>query len=956
MWRSLGAVIATACICVAGAATAAEPAVPFAMPLAARIAGPDWPQTHSDLKPDDTCRYGRLPNQMRYIVCHNEIVARATAMRLQIAAGSMEEKDNQLGLAHFVEHLAFRGSKRLADGDLGKLLTKEGMSFGSDVNAFTGYDTTDYVLNLDAYDDASVDSAFLILREIAGNLTFDPAAIEKERGVVLGEERMRASPDARASQAWNEAVYPGSLLARRDPIGTIQSIKTAPRDVLVDYYKTWYRPELATLVVVGNIDVDLFVHRIQMTFGDWAPAQPGPVPTVDYGARTPQGLATALYSEPNLNESEGMGWIRPYIEGPDTAASRTRGLVKAMVADILDQRLDQLAAAPGAPFYRADADYDNDRLRGNTTTITIQPRPGQEAAALEAVAGAVSLLRLSGVSQAEVDGFIASQERANLNLGRTLVENDDRAEALLDDLDENGVSQSSAQLLAAWPAQKQGLTVAAAAEQIKALFNGDGPVLFRYGDNTSTLDAAGLKAAYAAADGTKALILSTDSKAEWTYTDFGTPVKPVSRVQVNLLNYSHYVFPNGVVLNFRTNSLVRNQINIDVRFGGGYLLFSPQEKVSLMQLHLYDIADGGLGRMSKANIDKAMGDRTVGIGYNLDDDHADLYGQTTRDSFYFEMQMLMAYATDPGFRPDSFDTLKQQVGSMYRSIRASPDLTVALNLPGYLASGDPRFVMPSEAEARATPGETYASVYRRTMSHVPIEIDIAGDVGEQAVVDEVAATFATLPKLPAAAPVAPGADSVHLPPAGQTVTFTHQGREDQVVSVAVFPTTDSMGDTKTTRGLDLLAAVLQQRLTEDLRETQGATYDVSVTSNSSEAFKGYGYITVRATVRPDTDQAFFDAVLKAASDLANTPVSTAELERARTPMQAYMDDEVKLNDGWLATMAGLYGNSHLWDLRTSQADKLQRVSAGDIQRLAKTYLRPDAVLRIHALPEATAKP
>ncbi len=125
MWRRFGAVTA-ALIWAAGSAVAADPAQPFAPSLAARIAGPDWPQSHSDLQPDETCRYGRLANQMRYIVCHNPTEARATAVRMQIAAGSMEERDDQLGLAHFVEHMAFRGSTHLADGDLDKLLAREG--------------------------------------------------------------------------------------------------------------------------------------------------------------------------------------------------------------------------------------------------------------------------------------------------------------------------------------------------------------------------------------------------------------------------------------------------------------------------------------------------------------------------------------------------------------------------------------------------------------------------------------------------------------------------------------------------------------------------------------------------------------------------------------------------------------------------------------------------------------
>ncbi len=917
------------------------------------ISADGWPHTASDLVPDPQARYGRLPNGMRYILYRNTATARSTAMRFQIAAGSMEESDRQRGLAHFVEHMAFRGSTNLPDGDLQKVLSAQGFDFGSDVNAFTGYETTDYVLNLPNNDNRPIQSALLILREIAGNLTFPQEAIDKERGVILGEERLRASSDARSDQAYIEAAYPSQLYARRNPIGLVDTIKTAPRQDMVDFYKTWYRPELATLIVVGDFDPAALEKRIKAIFSDWQPALTGPVPQVDYGARAAQGVGATVYSEKNLTEGVGAVWTRPFIDAADTAAARRRGFIKGMVADVITDRLTRLADGNDAPFLSASVEYDNDRLEGNTTRLWVVPKPGKQKEAFDLALKTVDQVRRDGITQGEIDEYLTEKDAGVVNMLRTTQTEDssDLADDFLSDLDDNGVAMSPQQSADLWQTIRPGATIAAAAEQTAFLFSGDGPMLARTGETAADMDPAALKTTYDAAEGQTAGAWAANTTVPWAYTSFGTPVKPARKTEVGVLNYAQYTFPNGVKLNIKPNPLVRNEISVTVRFGGGYLLFSPQEHVSLMQLHLYDIVDGGLGKMTRGEIDKALSTKTVGVTYNLDDDHADLAGFTTRDSFAAEMQLLMAYTTDAGFRPESFTALDASLGYLYKHIRASPDFTLNLGLAQYLTNDDPRYVMPSEADAARISPDTYKSIYRRTLTHVPVEITIAGDISEESALDQVERTFATLPSVPSSFAVAPGADTVHLPVDRAPRTFIHEGRSDQAVSVAVFPTTDEVADVKTTMGLQLLAAIFQERLTQDLRETQGATYTVDVNATGSDVFKGYGYLTVEATVKPDADPAFFAAVKTVAGDLATKGVSKDELDRARNPLLPYMTDDIKSNADWQGTLSGLDGNKQLWALRVGQAHHIGAISPDDIRRLAQTYLKPDTVLRARVAPE-----
>ncbi|MGH6909764.1 MAG: M16 family metallopeptidase, partial [Phenylobacterium sp.] len=160
-----------------------------------------WPQESSDVKADPDIRFGALPNGMRYAIRRQTIPAGQAAVRLWFDAGALDETDAQQGLAHFLEHMAFNGSKAVPEGDMVKILERLGLAFGADTNASTGFDETIYKLDLPKTDDETVDTALMLLREAAGNLTLDPAAVDRERGVVLSEERASDTPSTRVFKA-----------------------------------------------------------------------------------------------------------------------------------------------------------------------------------------------------------------------------------------------------------------------------------------------------------------------------------------------------------------------------------------------------------------------------------------------------------------------------------------------------------------------------------------------------------------------------------------------------------------------------------------------------------------------------------------------------------------------------------------------------------------------------------
>ena len=209
----------------------------FACAAPAPAPTPSWPQTTSDLPADPAVRFGVLPNGMRYAVMKNATPAGQTSLRLRIGSGSLEESDAQQGLAHVLEHMAFKGSTHVPAGEMIKILERKGLAFGPDTNAETEWTQTVYMLDLPHSDADTLATGLMLMRETASELLIDPKALETERGVVLSEERLRDTPEYRAEKAQIDLLAHGQLATQRFPIGQVDVVKTAPASLVRQFYE-----------------------------------------------------------------------------------------------------------------------------------------------------------------------------------------------------------------------------------------------------------------------------------------------------------------------------------------------------------------------------------------------------------------------------------------------------------------------------------------------------------------------------------------------------------------------------------------------------------------------------------------------------------------------------------------------------------------------------------------------
>jgi len=362
------------------------------------------PRSGSALRP--------LPNGMRYVIRRQAARPGQAALRLRIEAGSLLESDAQQGLAHFLEHMAFKGSKAYPDGEMVRILERHGLAFGADTNASTDFDQTVYKLDLPRTDDDTVDTTLALLREAAGELTLDQAAMDSERGVVLSEERTRDTPYFRLFGSRLRFQLKDQRPGDRFPIGKVDVLRTAPVSQIADYYRKYYRPERTVLIAVGDFDPAVMEAKIRESVRQLG--RPGPAgKEPGLGKVKSRKLEARLMVDPGLATSIGVAWVRP----PDPQsltpmATRREDLLKQLGFTVLNRRLQAIARSPGSPFLSSGAFATTEYKAATITNLVVNADFGQWKEALTRAELEQRRLLQFGVRQDELDREIVELRTA----------------------------------------------------------------------------------------------------------------------------------------------------------------------------------------------------------------------------------------------------------------------------------------------------------------------------------------------------------------------------------------------------------------------------------------------------------------------------------------------------------------------------------------------------------------
>lgn len=913
-----------------------------------------FPQADSDLKADPQALFGTLPNGLRYVVRPNHEPKGQVSLRLLVLAGSFQEKPEQRGLAHFLEHMAFNGSTHFAPGTLVERLQRLGMGFGADTNASTSFDHTLYQLELPNTEPATVTEGLQILADYGGGLLLEQAMVDKERGIILSEKRSRDSVGYRTFVASAEFMQAGTRVPERLPIGLTDVIEKSNRERFVDFYDTWYRPELLTVLVVGDIDPAAVQKQITGMFSGLKARSPEPAP-VDLGkVESFQGLRTRFHSEPEAPNTEvTIASLAPYTREPDTSKRRIELLPRMLAVEMLNRRLDVLAKKENAPFIRASTDIEESFGLTRQAEISVICKAEQWTSAVAVAEQELRRALVFGFRPDELKEAVADFRNDLIQAAKAAPtrHSDEIANELAETLVDREVFTSAQQDLELYGHMLDSVSVVDCAQALISAWRVPGRYVYVAGNAKIEGDAdkAILEAYRASA---RVLVKPTESHvaAAWGYTDFGPKGKVESRQHLDDLDATLAVLSNGVRLNLKKTNFEANQIHVLARLGDGQL---TQPTPGLAAFTTLIMRQGGLGKHSVDDLNRILSGHTAGVTFGTVIDSFSLQGDTSREDLALEFQWLAAQISDPGFRPESMRVTRKRIESSYLSFAHTLGGPLALDLNRYIVGGDSRFGLPEQSVMM---GYTIADV-KAWLSPVlaagPLEVTIVGDIDVDATLDLAAQTLGTLPAR------SPRGDlgaltQVHFPQ-----PFTKEYAVDTEIAKSLvqvyWPTGDGL-DVHRKRRLGLLAEVLTDRLRVKVREQLGSTYSPDAESAASEVFPGYGYLVATVEVAPEKAKMVQDVVIAIAQDLHDKGVTPDEFDRARNPLLKNVKQTERENGYWMTVLNQAQQHpEHLEWARNRESD-FQSITKEDLDALAKNYLGSEHASRALVHPREQAKP
>lgn len=936
-------------LAVAGAAGLALPITAMAQDVPAQV-GEIFPEiADSDLPFDTEYRVGRLDNGMRYIIRPNATPPEQGLVQMWVDLGSVAEGDAELGYAHFVEHMAFNGSTNLPEGEMVRLLEREGLAFGADTNASTGFDRTLYRLDLPRNDMELLGTALMLMRETASELTFDDAAVDREKGVILSERRVRDTYQLRAQRDYFDFVYPGSRLSQRFPIGMIETIENATGASLRSLYDRYYRPENTVLIVVGDYDPAAVEAAIMERFGDWQgesalePMVFGPVDPALAGQ-------TDIYLDPAL--SEGISVIRngAYIDRPDSLAERQDSLLRRVAYAIINRRMQRLSRLDDPPFRGASFGTGNVFEEGRTTTLSIGAIEGEWARGLAAAQEEYRRALAFGFSESEIAEQVANIRRgleaeaagAETRANGSFVAG---AIALLRDGNVPTDPQSALERFDAFEAQiTPDAVIAALRADAIAL---DDPLIRFVGRTGPEGGEAALRSAWNT--GMRAEVTAPDltEVAEFAYTDFGEPGTVVSDEVDERLGIRMVRFANGVMLNLKRTELDLDSVLVQLAIDGGDMLQTADNPLATAMVSR--IPTGGLGAHTLDELQSVLAGRRAALSISSGAETFNMGARTTPGDLELQMQLMAAAIVDPAFRTSGDAQYRQSVENWFATHYATPGSALGSSRGAIISDNDPRFSrQPMEAYLALSLADQREVIWDRWQNGA-MELGVVGDIDEEATIAMVARTFGALPQRETAFRAYEEGRQRSFTDNREARTVYHDGEADQAIIRFEWPTTDD-SDPLRDLELDLLQRVVRIKMIDVLREELGETYSPSVGGNQSSVFDGYGTFAVSAEIDTARLDGTREAMLGALAALIAEPVDEDVVLRARQPMLESYDNALDSNGSWLGLAARAQTEDERIDRFLAARERLEAITPERLQTLAQTYLDPAERLEVMVLP------
>lgn len=933
----LAAIAATVAV-----ATAQQAAIPPNV-LAAKL---------DDVVPvDPQITIGMLPNGMRYYIRRNQVPQGRAELRLVVNAGSVLEDEDQRGLAHFVEHMAFNGTLHFPGLDVVNFMQSLGMRFGAHVNANTSFDETVYQLQIPTGNPAVIDRALLALEDWAHNVTFDSREIEKERGVILEEWRLGLGAGERISNKQFPLLLKGSRYADRLPIGTPEIIRNANPDRLRQFYSDWYRPDLMAVVAVGDFDKAAVEALIRSHFAA-IPTTLSPKPRPMYAVPAASGTAYAVITDPEATSTVIDVSVRMPARRFLTIGDYRRSIVDRLFAAMLSARLNEIANSPNAPFLRAQTDRGLlVRTAEVTSLVALVPPAGVERG-LTSLFTEINRAARFGFTQTEMN-----REKLNtqLYLQQAMAERDKSASGPFADefvrnfihnepipgiIYEYGLSQRfTPQITLAevnalakeWVPDRNRLVVVSAPEKDRATLP------------TETRMAAVIRTAEGAA--TTAYVDTVSNQPLLARPPMAGAVAATNTNEP--LGLTEWRLSNGARVVLKPTTFKQDEILFRAISPGGTSLASDQDFIPAATAAEV-VEESGLATFRTVDLQKVLAGTTATVRANIGSTEEGLAGGASSRDLETMFQLIYLRFTAPRSDPVAFGVLKEQLKVALANQRSMPETVFDEALTAALTQNHPRAQPLTPERLDQMNLDKSLAFYKDRFADASDFVFVFVGSFDVATMRPLVEKY--IASLPALRRMEMPRDVGMHPPAAVVDKEVRAGIEPRSQVSIVFSgpfQNDEQHRVIASAMADMLGGNLQRTLREDL----GGTYGVSVEPNFQKRPTEEYRITISFACDPARTTALVDAAFRVIDTFKALGPSASQVADARAGLARDFETNSQRNDYLLNRILFKYEYGEDVADVFNPRKYYDQVTAGAIRDAARMYLDTNRYVKVTLVPE-----
>ena len=905
---------------------------------------------------DPEVRVGKLDNGMTYYIRHNDQPAQRAEFYLATDVGAFQESDDQDGLAHFLEHMCFNGTKNFPGKSLLEWLQSIGAEFGRNINASTGFEQTQYMLNnIPIVRESVIDSCILVLHDYSHFVTNDPEEIDAERAVILEERRTRRSAGWRMFEKALPYYYGDTPYAKRTLIGGEEQLKTFAYESLTNFYETWCRPDLQAIIVVGDVDVDQIEAKIKNIFAD-VPAPVNPREKVLYQLPQNEEPIIGIITDPEATSSSievlWKGEPMPKEFG-NTVEGYFYELVKTYVGYIMSERFDDITAKPDAPYFGGSLDIGELCASCEAVVGNVSFKEGDAENAFRAFMLEVEKMKRFGFTEGEVkraSAKIISRYEKAVEAASTR-KNADFVRPLLDAFYYNEAYMDPATELQVVQAISSQINATVINQIVAEMITDHNMVILYNGPEKEGLanPTEAQLAAIIAEVKTAEIEANVEESIDEPLISKELKGSKVKKTETGIYGSTVWTLANGLKVVVLPTQHKMDQVLFSLEWKGGRTLIETIDLPSF-ESNIWGTYVGttGISKFPETTLSKMLAGKMVGVSPSIGNTTHSISGSSTPKDLETAFQLLYLTMTDPRFDAEEFETGIQQIKAVLPNLVNTPNFKFQHFVNEKLYGGNDRVITINEEILEAASLQTIEKVYRKLFNNVGgATLTIVGNVDLETLKPMVEKYAGSLPKGKKATAV----NETNLIQIAKGTSEDVLKVEMQTPKKTVFQVWSAYMpvSTKEIVTLDVAKYILDMIYTKTIREKEGGTYGVGASLEASR--KPYDRVTflVQFDTNPEQAEKLSGLTAQYLNEFAQNGPTAEELAMALENLKKNVPESRISNYYWQSCIEDNLDFGIDYDAEYEAV--LNSVTAEDVKALLQAVLAQNNFMQIILAPE-----